>query len=139
MGTRAAARAHCSPTPGNGLQRPADQPSASSRGERAMNGDQEGESLIAAVIDKAEPLRDPLEGLVERVAINSAAAFDREVVERLAALKQDDPRAFNAWRFKLRKAGCPVKQLDEAIAEEAGEIGHRGSTKVDKLLELAQA
>ena len=44
-----------------------------------------------------------------------------EVLERLAALKKDDRAAFEALRAQLKKAGCRVTALDEAIAEESGD------------------
>ena len=88
-----------------------------------MNGDDtdEPENLIADAIDAAEDIRDPLEGLVEKAATDPGAAFVPEVLERLAALKKDDRAAFEALRSQLKKAGCRVTALDEAIAEESGD------------------
>ena len=61
-----------------------------------------------------------------------------EVLERLAALKKEDRAAFEALRSKLKKAGCRVTALDEAIAEESGDTGGRGPTQADILIDLAQ-
>ena len=106
-----------------------------------MNGDHtnESEDLIAATIDAAEDICDPLEGLVEKAGSDPGAAFVSEVLERLAALKKDDRAAFEALRSKLKKAGCRVTALDEAIADESGEAGGRGPTQADILIELAQS
>ncbi len=93
---------------------------------------------ICAAIDAAEEVRDPLDGLVERTGIDPGAAFAPEVLERLAALKRDDRAAFEALRAQLKKAGCRVTALDDAIAEESGEVGGRGPTQSDILIELAQ-
>src|SRR4029077_9313332 len=41
-------------------------------------------------------------------------------------------------RSELKKAGCRVTALDEAIAEESGEPGGRGPKQADILIELAQ-
>jgi hypothetical protein len=38
----------------------------------------------------------------------------------------------------LKKAGCRVTALDEAIAEESGDAGGRGPTQADILIDLAQ-
>ena len=84
----------------------------------------------------AEETRSPLEGLVERVGINSDAVFAPDVLEQLAALKQEDPAEFKALRSQLKKAGCALKSLDEAIAEESGEAGGPKQTKIDTLIEL---
>ncbi|HET9904098.1 MAG TPA: hypothetical protein VFQ27_10415 [Xanthobacteraceae bacterium] len=94
---------------------------------------------ICAAIDAAEEVRDPLEGLVERTVADAGAAFAPEVLERLAALKRDDRAAFEALRAQLKKAGCRVTALDDAIAEESGELGGRGPTQADILIDLAQS
>ena len=88
--------------------------------------------------DAAEEIPDPLEGLVEKSASDPGAAFTPEVLERLAALKKEDRAAFEALRARLKKAGCRVTALDEAIAEETGD-GGRGPTQADILLDLAGA
>ena len=106
-----------------------------------MNGDEthEFENLIADAIDAAEDIRDPLEGLVEKTATDPSAPFTPEVLERLPALKKDDRAAFEALRHQLKKAGCRVTALDDAIAEESGDTGGRGPTQADILVDLAQS
>ena len=81
---------------------------------------------------------DPLDDLVENVAADPGAAFTPEVLERLAALKKNDRAAFEALRSKLRKSGCRVTALDEAIAEASGDICRRGQTQGDILIDLAR-
>jgi hypothetical protein len=105
-----------------------------------MNSDHENETegLIAAAIDAAEDIQDPLEGLVEKTATDPAAPFMPEVLERLAVLKKQDRAAFEALRAKLKQSGCRVTALDEAIAEESGDTGGRRQTQADILIELAQ-
>ena len=68
----------------------------------------------------------------------TAPASVQSPAERLAALKKDDRAAFELLRSKLKKAGCRVTALDEAIAEENGDAG-RGPTQADILIDLAQA
>jgi hypothetical protein len=94
---------------------------------------------ICAAIDTAEEVRDPLERLIERTAADPGAAFAPEVLERLADLKRDDRAVFEALRAQLKKAGCRVTALDDAIAEESGEAGGRGPTQADILIDLAQS
>jgi hypothetical protein len=94
---------------------------------------------ICAAIDTAEEVRDPLDGLVERTAADPGAAFVPEMLGRLAALRRDDRAAFEALRAQLKKAGCRVTALEDAIAEENGEAGGRGPTQADILIDLAQA
>ena len=105
-----------------------------------MNGDRENEAenLIAEAIGAAEDIPDPLDGLVEKSVADPGAAFIPEVLERLAALKKGDRAAFELLRSKLKKAGCRVTALDDAIAEETGDTGGRGPTQADILIELAQ-
>jgi hypothetical protein len=96
------------------------------------------ENLIAAVIDAAEDIRDPLDGLVERVAADPGTAFAPEALERLATLKKEDRAAFELLRSNLKKSGCRVAALDEAIAEQSGDAGGRGPKQADILIDLAQ-
>jgi hypothetical protein len=98
----------------------------------------ESDNLIADAIDAAEDMPDPLAELAEKIAANPGAAFAPDVLERLAALRRDDRAAFEALRGQLRKAGCRVTALDDAIAEESGEAGRRGPTQADILIALAQ-
>jgi hypothetical protein len=101
--------------------------------------DARGNEAVCAVIDAADEVRDPLECLVERTVADAGAAFAPEVLERLAALKQDDRAAFEALRAQLKKAGCRVTALDDAIAEESGETEGRRPTQADILIDLAQS
>jgi len=105
-----------------------------------MNDDQQvaAGSFIADAINAAEDIVDPLDGLVEKTATDPGSPFEPEVLERLAALKKDNRAAFEALRAQLKKAGCRVTALDEAIAEESGDTGGRGPTQADILIDLAQ-
>jgi hypothetical protein len=97
------------------------------------------DTATLAAIEPAEDVRDPLDGLVERTATDAGAAFMPEVLERLAELKKGNRAAFQTLRARLKKVGCPVTALDQAIAEETGEIGRRGVTQADILSKIAQS
>ena len=99
----------------------------------------EPENLIAAAIDAAEEICDPLEGLAERTAIDPGAPFVPDTLVRLVALKKEDRAAFEALRAQLKGAGARVTALDEAIAEESGDTGGRGPRQADILVALAQS
>jgi hypothetical protein len=90
-----------------------------------MNTDNptETESLIAAAIDAAEDIRDPLDGLVVKTATDPGAPFAPDALERIGALKKENRAAFEALRAQLKSAGCRVTALDEAIAKENGDAG----------------
>jgi hypothetical protein len=60
-------------------------------------------------------------------------------LERLWALKKEDRAAFEVLRANLKKSGCRVAALDEAIGEQSGEEGGRGPSQADILIELAEA
>ena len=100
-----------------------------------MTGDTE--NLIADAIDAAEDIADPLDGLVDKVAADPGAPFVPEVLERLCELKREDRGAFEVLRARLKKAGCRVTALDDAIAEENGDTGGRGPSQTDILIGLA--
>jgi hypothetical protein len=97
------------------------------------------EATIAAAVDAAEEIRNPLEGLVEKTTTDPSAPFVLDVPEALAALKKGDRAAFEVLRAQLKKAGCRMTALDEAIAAESGATAGRGSTQADILIELAQS
>ena len=94
-------------------------------------------SLIVTAIDAAEELRDPLDRLVEKTAIDPGAPFAPDVLERLATLKKDDRGTFESLRAQLKEAGCRVTALDEAIAN--GGMGRRDPAQADVLIDLAQS
>ena len=81
----------------------------------------EPDQLIADAIDGAEEIPDPLAGLAEKTADRSRRAFHAGSAGALAALKSDNRAAFEALRSQLKKAGCRVTALDDAIAEESGD------------------
>ena len=101
--------------------------------DEMLDGD---ENPIAAVIAEAEEIPDPLDGLVERVADDPGAPFTPGVLAMLSAMKKEDRAGFEALRAQLKKAGCRVTVLDEAIMEESGD-GGRGPTQADILIDLA--
>jgi hypothetical protein len=103
------------------------------------NENRTAEETIAEAIDGAEEIRDPLGDLVETTKLDSSAPFTPEVLKRLAALKQDDRAAFEKLRAQLKKAGCRMKALDEALAEESVDGGGRGPSQSDILLKLVEA
>jgi hypothetical protein len=97
------------------------------------------EETITESIDGAEEVRDPLEGLVEKTRIDPGTPFTPEVLERLAALKKDDRAAFEKLRTQLKDV-CRVTALDDALAEESGDVGDgRGPPQADILIDIAQA
>jgi hypothetical protein len=59
--------------------------------------------IIAAIIDAAEEIRDPLDGLVGKTTADPGAPFVPDALERLRALKEDDRAAFEALRAQLKK------------------------------------
>jgi hypothetical protein len=85
-----------------------------------------GANPIADAIEAAEVVPDPLDGLIEKCVTDPGAAFAPEVLERLASLKEENRAAFEVLRAKIKRAGCRVTALDEAIAEESGDMGGRG-------------
>jgi hypothetical protein len=98
-----------------------------------------GNNIVAAAIEAAEDICDPLEGLVEKTKINPGAPFTPEALERLATLKKDDRAAFEMIRAQLKDAGCRVTALDDALGEEDGDKGGRAPKQADILINLAQS
>ncbi len=95
------------------------------------------ENLIVAAVDNAEEMQDPLDGLAEKDAADPGAPFAPEVLARFCELKREDRAVFEVLRAQLKKAGCRVTALDDAIAEENGDAGGRGPSQADILIGLA--
>jgi hypothetical protein len=117
--------------PGNADLNPRETSASEAPKSRDLN-----DHAIAVAIEAAEEVTDPLDGLVKRFAKNPEAAFTPEVLERLRALKTQDRAAFEAIRGQLKKAGCRMTALDEAITEGPGD-GRRRPTHADVLIDLA--
>ena len=96
------------------------------------------EDLIRAAVDSAEEVRDPLDELLARAEVDPGAPFAPDVLEALVALRREDRARFESLRAQLKRAGCRVTALDEALAEEAGDEGGRGPKQADLLIDLAQ-
>lgn len=106
-----------------------------------MNNDAmlETENLILDAIEAAEAMPDPLAGLITQTATDPGAPFKPDALEALAALKRENRAAFELLRSQLKKAGCRVTALDDAIAEENGDAGGRRPKQADILIDLAQS
>ncbi len=104
-----------------------------------MNYDRAIETeFLTSTLEVSDDIVDPLLGLVAKTTDDPTCPFRPEVLERLAALKRDCRASFEALRAQLKKAGCRVTALDEAVAEESGERAGKGHTQADTLIALAQ-
>ena len=84
---------------------------------------------------------DPLANIIEKTMADPGAAFAPETLTAIAELKKADRAAFETLRAGLKRTGCRVTALDEALAEESGSgaANARPQTQTDILLRLAQA
>lgn len=96
------------------------------------------EDPIRAAIDDAEEICDPLDYLFARTEVDPGAPFAPDVLEALVALRREDRARFEGLRAQLKRAGCRVTALDEALAEVAGDDSGRGPKQADLLIELAR-
>ena len=83
------------------------------------------EGPVAAAVAAAEEITDPLDGLTDRVVDDPGAPFTPEVLKGLSSMKKEDRAAFELLRAKLKKAGCHVTALDEAMMQKNGDGGRR--------------
>jgi hypothetical protein len=107
-------------------------------GEREGRGARAAKGFEPDIVD--DKFSDLLAGLVEKAAADPGAPFAPEILASLADLRKTDRGAFEALRAGLKRTGCRVTALDEAIAEETGVAsGGRAQTQADILLRLSQA
>jgi hypothetical protein len=85
---------------------------------------------------------DPIacDALAAAALENPGAPFAPDVLRDLAALKRADRVQFESLRTRLKRAGCRVTELDDLIAEAAGERHDgRPPSQADILVALADA
>ena len=68
---------------------------------------------------------------------DAGAPFAKDILQRLAAIKKEDRAAFEGLRGRLKKAGCRLTALDEAMSAASAESGGRDPTQADVLIGLA--
>ena len=88
-------------------------------------------------IATAEELRDPLEGLIERCAVDPGEAFEEEVVEELIELRRAERAKFETLRARLKKAGVRITALEQVMAESDDAPKARDPSPAEILAELA--
>jgi hypothetical protein len=96
-----------------------------------------GAEKVSAIIEAAEEISDPLDGLVEATRTDPGAPFKPAAIAALAALKKEDRAAFESLRQKLKRAGCRVTALDKEIAAENGDDIGPDPTQASRLVDLA--
>ena len=74
------------------------------------------ESSVAAAINAAKDVTDPLDDLVQKSVTDSGAPFTVEALQLLRAIKLQDRAAFENARGKFKKHGIRVGELDKALA-----------------------
>jgi len=79
------------------------------------------ETVINEAIQSAEPVRDPLDDLVEKSKADPSAPFESVAVTQIIALKKENPAAFERWRIRLKDTDVRLGELDKLLAAKAGE------------------
>lgn len=87
---------------------------------------------LRRLLDRAQPVIDPLENLVERVQADPGEAYKPDVVDALCELERENQPAYISLRSKLKKAGAGITMLEEAMQSRRIEIGDV-SEKLDHL------
>lgn len=96
------------------------------------------EDPVRDAINDAEEISDPLDELVEKTTSDPGAPFAPEILLKLAKLRKEKRAEFEKLRAELKKVGCRITELDNAIAAASGDNGGRAPTQADALIALAQ-
>ena len=96
------------------------------------------EALICSPVKDAEDARHSLDDMVALAETDPGAPFMPKVLEALVSLQQSDRAYFQGLRAQLKRTGCRVAMLDEALAKEASEESSRGPKQADLLIGLAE-
>ena len=76
---------------------------------------------IAAAINEAEEVQDPLDVLVERSKTDPGAAFETENLELIHELRKRNPAAYERLRAALKKTHVRTIELEKRLAQKFAE------------------
>jgi len=96
------------------------------------------EELITPDPPEEPPKSDPLDGLVEKAAIDQSAPFQENVVIALVQLKEKDPCKFEVLRAQFKALGVTVHRLDKLISRVSLSYGMQDPTDLEILLGLIE-
>lgn len=97
-----------------------------------------GAEPILTILDEAEEVPDPLDGLIGRVKHDAGAAFQTQVLTALGVLKQADRAPFELLWADLKNVGCRVTALDEVMNEQNPGFDRDRPKQADVLISLAE-
>lgn len=107
--------------------------------EEFNNDPLDAENSIAATIADAEAITDPLDGLIERVQEDKAAAYAPDVLYALIDLQSRDFQKYMSFRFQLKALGVGISILEEQMRALSGSSGDdREPTTAEILIEIAK-
>lgn len=102
----------------------------------ALENDGETPKPITGALEEAEGITDPFEQLIQDAAEDPGLPFAPDAVARLRELRAEDRAAFETVRARLKKAGCRVAELDDALGPQ-GDGDSGASSQAELLIELA--
>jgi len=88
---------------------------------------------IVQLMNDAEMVKPPLEGLLERLKEDKGATFVPDVLESLIYLKANDFPHFENLRHKIKRAGCRVGELDSQMRDHDS-ASSANETDIDKVI-----
>jgi len=80
------------------------------------------EVIIANMIECAEEIKGPLDGIMELAESNPNGVFTSEILKELRTLRENDPTEFDVVLAQLGRIGVDVRELDRATLQS----GRRG-------------
>jgi hypothetical protein len=93
---------------------------------------------VRKTIEDAQDFVNPLDDLVERAKTDPGAAFESEVLERLAEMRRDDPSGFERLIARLKKeTKCRITELMDNLNRSGGDEGAQ-ETQASLLVQLAK-
>jgi hypothetical protein len=91
---------------------------------------------IAAAVNAAPMMINPIEVLLARAAVDPAACLEPEAVEELTALRAEKPADYQRTRAELLQLKANVRELDRLTGGE-GRSASRGPSQGEMLMEIA--
>jgi hypothetical protein len=96
----------------------------------------ETENEIAAIINNAQDIVDPLDALIVEAENDPQAPLSPATVILLAGLRKNSRTEYESLLTKMQAVGVDIALLDAMIDEEVGALPRKKRSQIDELIEL---
>jgi hypothetical protein len=94
--------------------------------------------IVDPIVAEVE-IHDPVDVLVAETAITASAPLSSASIDMLSKLRERDRVGYEEARARLKRAGCRVAALDEAMGQRPGGLQTGEPSQTDVLLKISES